>query len=55
MDELSIMGKKTLQTIVSRTMEKTDVAISTAIYKILCKLLFESGQILIDKLTGKCA
>lgn len=51
-DKLCVTGKSTLQLIVSRAVEKTEESSSSIVYKILCKLVFDSGQLLIDKLTG---
>lgn len=52
-DELSVVGKSTLQLIVTKVTDKEEAVDSSVVYKILCKLMFESGQILIDKLTSR--
>lgn len=53
-DKLLIKAKESLQLIISRATQKQDADSPALVYKILCKLTFDSGYLLIDKLTGMC-
>lgn len=51
-DRLTSSVKTALQLVISRATEKSEESVSAFIYQLLSKLLFESGHLLVDKVTG---
>lgn len=54
-DKLSVHGKDVLQSIVSRINNCKEALAPASVFKILCQLTFDSGNLLIEKITGKIA